>query len=72
MQKELQLVDFINEFSKWWRVMKQMDNHPDKDKCFHITMEMLFYTSGDYDEDFLTEYFEGNYWDVIDVVEGKL
>lgn len=65
MEKELQLVDFIEEFSSYWNIFKDLK------KSFEMTMEQL-QNLGGYDLDYITEYFEGNYEDVIAIAEGRL
>lgn len=64
---EEQLVDFMLEFCKCWRML----NGTDKEKCYDMTISTLIEASF-YDVEMLREYFDGNYMDLIDIAEGRL
>ena len=82
--QELQLVDLINEFTKFWEIVPNLkadfkDYNYDRLKrlAFDLVIMKLDMRSYDkeqdlYDIDFLTHYFNGNSDDVVAIAEGRL
>ena len=69
--KQLQLGDFIKEFGVWWRILKNVRDIPNPIECYNITMGQLM-LMGEYDENYIKEYFDGNWEDVVSITEGLL